>query len=100
MCRTYINTCCKSSIVTFDISSTVVVSLAVVFSVVTQRRPSLLLDYTMSLDAIRLSFDVNVMLNLYSFFCKGLDGELLIPHPALFFITFPNPEFLTSKYVR
>ena len=44
-----------------------VVSLAVVLSVVTQRRPSLLRDYTMSLDAIRLSFDVNMMLNLYSF---------------------------------
>ena len=50
-------------------SISLVVSLAVVFSVVTQRRPSLLLDYTMSLDAIRLSFDVNVMLDLYSFFC-------------------------------
>ena len=46
-----------------------VVSLAVVLSVVTQRRPFLLRDYTMSLDAIRLSFDVNVMLDLYSFFC-------------------------------
>ena len=42
-----------------------VVSLAFVFSVVKQRCPSLLRDYTI----IRLSFDVNVMLNLYSFAC-------------------------------
>ena len=50
-------------------SIALVVSLAVVLSVVTQRRPSLLRDYTMSLDAIRLSFDINVILNLYSFVC-------------------------------
>ena len=46
-------------------SISLVVSLAVVFSVVKQRCPSLLRDYTI----IRLSFDVNVMLNLYSFAC-------------------------------
>ena len=74
-----------------------VVSLAVVLSVVTQRRPSLLRDYTMSLDAIRLSFDVNVMLNLYSFVSHVMvwTGSFWsrIPH---FFHHFPESHFCFS----